>query len=80
MPTKQYATGQAVIICPGGGYVQLSNDLEGTDIARYFNSIGVAAEVLKYRFPSYDNCIEPHKVPLMDAQRTIRLVRYNSRQ
>jgi acetyl esterase/lipase len=79
LPSKRFATGQAVIICPGGGYWVLAYDLEGTDIARYFNSIGVAAMVLKYRLPTYGNCIEPHKAPLMDAQRAMRLVRSNAK-
>lgn len=78
LPTMKNATGQAVIICPGGGYWILAWDLEGTDIARYLNSIGVAGIVLKYRLPTYGNCIEPHKAPLMDAQRAMRLVRYNA--
>lgn len=78
LPTKRFATGQAVIICPGGGYWALAYDLEGTDIAKYLNSIGVAAIVLKYRLPTYGNCIEPHKAPLMDAQRAMRLVRFNA--
>ena len=78
LPSKRFATGQAVIICPGGGYWVLAYDLEGTDIARYLNSIGVAAIVLKYRLPTYGNCIEPHKAPLMDAQRAMRLVRHNA--
>ncbi len=51
LPTKKFATGQAVLICPGGGYWILAYDLEGTDIARYLNSIGVAGIVLKYRLP-----------------------------
>jgi len=80
LPSKRFATGQAVIICPGGGYWVLAYDLEGTDIARYFNSIGVAAIVLKYRLPTYGNCIEPHKAPLMDAQRAMRLVRHHASQ
>lgn len=78
LPSKRFATGQAVIICPGGGYWVLAYDLEGTDIAKYLNSIGVAAIVLKYRLPTYGNCIEPHKAPLMDAQRAMRLVRQNA--
>lgn len=78
LPSKRFATGQAVIICPGGGYWVLAYDLEGTDIARYFNSIGVAAIVLKYRLPVYGNTIEPHNAPLMDAQRAMRLVRFNA--
>ena len=78
LPSKRFATGQAVVICPGGGYWILAYDLEGTDIARYLNSIGVAGIVLKYRMPTYGNTIEPDKAPLMDAQRAMRLVRYNA--
>lgn len=78
LPGKRFATRQAVIICPGGGYHILCFDYEGTDVARFFNSIGVAAIVLKYRLPVYGNTIEPHKAPLMDAQRAIRLVRFNA--
>ena len=79
LPSKRFATGQAVVICPGGGYWVLAYDLEGTDVARYLNSIGVAGIVLKYRLPTYGNCIEPHKAPLMDAQRGMRLVRSDAR-
>jgi acetyl esterase/lipase len=78
LPTKKLATGQAVVICPGGGYWGLAYDLEGTDIARLLNSMGVAAIILKYRLPLYGNTIEPHKAPLMDAQRAMRLVRHNA--
>ncbi len=78
LPSKRFATGQAVVICPGGGYWILAYDLEGTDIARYLNSIGVAAIVLKYRLPTYGNTVTPHKAPLMDAQRAMRLVRMNA--
>lgn len=78
LPSKRSATGQAVIICPGGGYHYLAYDWEGSDIARYLNSVGVAAMVLKYRLPVYGNVVEPHKVPLIDAQRAMRLVRFNA--
>ena len=76
LPAKKYATGQAVIICPGGGYWILAYDYEGTDIARYLNSIGIAGIVLKYRLPTYGNCSDCYKVPLMDAQRAMRLTRF----
>lgn len=78
LPTKRFATGQAVVICPGGGYGGLAYDLEGTDIARYLNSMGVAGVVLKYRLPSTDGSIEPHKTPLLDAKRAMRLTRANA--
>jgi acetyl esterase/lipase len=64
-------TGTAVIVCPGGGYSGLSMDKEGDQIARWLNSLGVSAFVLKYRLgPKYH-----HPVELGDAQRAIRTVR-----
>lgn len=78
LPARRYATGQAVIICPGGGYRILAYDHEGKDIAKFLNSIGVAGIVLKYRLPVSGNVTEPHKVPLADVQRAMRLVRYNA--
>jgi acetyl esterase/lipase len=64
-------TGTAVIVCPGGGYEHLSMDKEGDQIARWLNSIGVTAFVLKYRLgPKYR-----HPIELGDAQRAIRTVR-----
>ena len=67
-------TGTAVVVCPGGGYVHLSMEKEGTDVARWLNSIGVSAFVLKYRLgPKYH-----HPVEWNDAQRAIRTVRFKS--
>src|SRR5262249_28525409 len=51
--------GTAVIVCPGGGYQNLSMDKEGSQIAQFLNSIGVTAFVLKYRLgPKYHHPIE----------------------
>ncbi|MHC4597085.1 MAG: alpha/beta hydrolase [Planctomycetota bacterium] len=72
-PAEQ-ANGCAVVICPGGGYNILAWEKEGTEIAEWFNSLGVTAVVLKYRVPRRDPS-EPHREPLQDAQRAIRLVR-----
>lgn len=41
--------GTAVIIAPGGAFHILSFDNEGTDVAKWLNSKGIAAFVLKYR-------------------------------
>ncbi len=63
--------GTAVVICPGGGYVHLATEKEGNEFARWFNSLGVSAFVLKYRLgPKYH-----HPIELGDAQRAIRTVR-----
>ena len=61
----------AVIIAPGGGYSLLAWDLEGTDVAKRFNSHGLSAFVLKYRVPARpdDNNLPKWWAPLQDAQR-----------
>jgi len=69
-----------VIICPGGGYTILAASHEGTDVAKYFNSIGIHALVLKYRIPSDKNQSDKKIAPLQDAQRAIQLVREEAKQ
>ena len=49
LPPRGKATGAAVIIAPGGGFVLLAMDHEGWAVARWLQSQGVAAFVLKYR-------------------------------
>ena len=49
LPKKETATGRAVVICPGGGYSHLAMNHEGYDWAPFFNNMGIAAVVLKYR-------------------------------
>jgi acetyl esterase/lipase len=78
LPAKQIATGQAVVIFPGGGYGILAYDWEGTDFAKWLNSQGIAGIVVKYRLPKSASLTDPKEVPLMDAQRAMRLVRQNS--
>jgi acetyl esterase/lipase len=67
-------TGTAIVVCPGGGYGGLAIDHEGDQVARWLNSIGVSAFVLKYRLgPRYH-----HPVMLNDIQRAIRYVRFHA--
>jgi acetyl esterase/lipase len=61
-----------VVVLPGGGYGRRA-DHEGEPIAKWLNSIGIAAIVVNYRVAPYK-----HPVPLQDAQRAIRLVRHNA--
>ncbi len=75
LPSKSNATGQAMLIFPGGGYGILAYDWEGTDIAKFLNSKGIAGIVVKYRLPSSVSQKEKFNVPLIDAQRALRLVR-----
>ncbi|MEM6470620.1 MAG: alpha/beta hydrolase [Planctomycetota bacterium] len=66
-----------VIVCPGGGFSILAWDLEGIEIARWLQSHGVSAAVLKYRVPSRDH--EPGWLPpVQDLQRSVSLIRGNA--
>lgn len=49
LPQPERATGAAVIVVPGGGFVSLSMENEGWDVAKELAAKGVAAFVLKYR-------------------------------
>ncbi|SIT16867.1 Acetyl esterase/lipase [Zobellia uliginosa] len=75
LPSKKNATGQAMLIFPGGGYHILAYDWEGTDVAKFLNSKGIAGIVVKYRLPSSVSQTKQEDVPLIDAQRALRLVR-----
>jgi acetyl esterase/lipase len=71
LPDKSKAVGTGVVICPGGGYVNLAFDYEGTDVARWFNTLGVAGFVLKYRLgPRYH-----YPAQFEDVERALRIVR-----
>ncbi len=79
-PSRKYATGEAVIICPGGAYHMLAYDLEGTDIASYLVSKGITAIVLKYRLPAAESSKVRWESPLLDAERAVRIVRSQAKE
>ena len=67
------STGASFIVCPGGGYWILA-DHEGSSIARWLNTLGISAFVLKYRHaPEYH-----YPAPILDAERAMRYVRSNA--
>ena len=78
LPSKKNSTGQAVLIIPGGGYEVVVHVWEGDDIAKWFNSYGITAFVLKYRLPHAKSNIDREKSPLLDAARAMRIIRENA--
>jgi acetyl esterase/lipase len=87
LPAKDKANGTGVVICPGGGYQHLAIDKEGHDIARWLNTIGIAAVVLKYRLPGsmrgssqgdIHEVADRIHVALEDAESAMRLMRENA--
>jgi acetyl esterase/lipase len=51
---------------------------EGYKVAKWFNSIGVTAFILKYRLPSDQIMVDKTIGPLQDAQEAIRYIRRNA--
>lgn len=68
-PPPGTATGAAFVVLPGGGYRGRAAH-EGEPIARWLNTVGVTAFVVRYRVAPYR-----HPAPLSDALRAIRYVR-----
>ena len=71
LPDPATATGAAIIVFPGGGYGGLAPH-EGEGYARWLNTHGIAAFVLKYRLGSHGY---RHPIMLGDAARALRMVR-----
>lgn len=70
LPDSSTATGAAIVICPGGAYRGLAKH-EGEDYARFLNTYGITAFVLKYRLgPKYG-----YREITADAARAMRIVR-----
>jgi endo-1,4-beta-xylanase len=76
LPSKETATGAAVVIAPGGGHSELWMDHEGYNVAEWLSRHGVAGFVLKYRLAREQGStytVQEHA--LADIRRAIRLVR-----
>lgn len=71
IPDEKKSDG-AVILLPGGAYGGRAKH-EGEGYAEFLNSIGITAFVCQYR-------VSPHRfpLPLLDARRAVRFVRYNA--
>ena len=64
------ATGQAVVICPGGGYRLLAMGHEGHQYAKWMAENGITTAVLKYRLPN-----NTPQVPMEDAAEALRYMK-----
>lgn len=69
-PADGKGNGTGIVLASGGGYQRVAIGLNGGDITRWMNSLGVTVFVLKYRAAEYG-----HPAPLRDALRAMRVVR-----
>ncbi len=85
LPEKSKATGTGVIVAPGGYCVALAISQEG-DVARWLQSKGIAAFVLKYRIiekreegvPKNINMDEACKYGIADGIQAVKVVRQHA--
>lgn len=80
LPPKEDRKQMAVIIIPGGGYYKLTYDLNGFQIAKWFNTLGISAFVLNYRLPISPDVRQRELAPLQDIQAAIKYLRKNAEQ
>jgi acetyl esterase/lipase len=88
LPEKSKATGAGVIIAPGGACVALAIDLEGYEVARWLQTKGIAAFVLKYRLqekkgegiPPDLNMDEACKYGIADGIQAMKVVRQHAKE
>lgn len=67
------ATGQGVVIVPGGGYRKVCIS-KGLSLAEWFRENGITTIVLKYRLPNLGH----KEVPLEDTQAALKYMRDNA--
>ena len=69
------ATGQGVVIVPGGGYRKVCIS-KGLSLAEWFRENGITTIVLKYRLPNLGH----KEVPLEDTQAALKYMRDNAKR
>ena len=73
-PTGGKNTGAAALVFPGGSYIRLAWNGEGTDTCDWLNSLGVTCLLVKYRVPEKGRYPD-NPADLEDAQQAMRLAR-----
>ncbi len=73
-PPAAKNNGAAALVFPGGSYIRLAYNIEGTEVCDWLNSIGMTCILVKYRVPEEGHYPE-NVEDLEDAQQAMRLTR-----
>src|ERR1700761_5513017 len=73
-PDAAKNTGAAALVFPGGSYIRLAYNIEGTEVCDWLNSVGMTCLLVKYRVPEQGHFPE-NVEDLEDAQQAMRLAR-----
>ncbi|MFN8673470.1 MAG: alpha/beta hydrolase [Candidatus Sericytochromatia bacterium] len=88
-PAKNKNKDISIVVFPGGGYKVLAIDLEGSEVCEWLTEKGINCILLKYRVPfsgsywddkNHKRVIPKIPMALQDAQRTMGLLRYHSKE
>jgi acetyl esterase/lipase len=72
------ATDIGIVVMPGGGYNELTDENEQTPVGQYFaNKLGITTFVLYYRLVQANGTYR-YPVPMWDGQRAVRYARFNA--
>lgn len=73
-PDAAKDTHAAALVFPGGAYIRLAYNIEGTEVCDWLNSIGMTCLLVKYRVPEEGHYPE-NVEDLEDAQQAMRIAR-----
>jgi acetyl esterase/lipase len=76
LPPRDRASGTAVILCLGGGYIRHCTDTECWPLVGWLNQHGIASLILEYRLPAGHTSGGRHAAasrPALDALRAVQL-------
>jgi acetyl esterase/lipase len=76
-PETSKNNGAAALVFPGGSYIRLAYNIEGTEVCDWLNSLGMTCILVKYRVPE-DGHYPENVEDLEDAQQAMRLTRAHS--
>jgi acetyl esterase/lipase len=78
-PTEKFIQNTAaILVLPGGGYQNLAFKKEGTEVAKWLNTMGISAFVLMYRTPYWESSSCKKEIPLSDAKQAMRIIRHRA--
>jgi acetyl esterase/lipase len=73
-PPADKNNGAAALVFPGGSYIRLAINIEGTEVCDWLNSLGMTCVLVKYRVPE-DGHYPENVEDIEDAQQAMRLTR-----
>jgi acetyl esterase/lipase len=79
-PQAGKSNGKGIIICSGGAYAGVADEVEGIPTAKKLTAAGITCFLVQYRVPNSTKMTNKEIVPVTDAQRAIQYVREHAKE